>query len=56
MYVSIQRYRIREFVTLGEKEKMKYKNKYILEMSFQKLPRQFQEEMIFPGQNSDMKK
>ena len=34
---------VQEFVTLGEKEKNKYNNKFILEMPFPKMPRQLQE-------------
>ena len=50
MYVSIQQYRIKEFVTLGEKEKKKYKHKFILEVLFPQVPSQLQKEIFFPGE------
>ena len=50
LYVSIQQYRTKEFVTLDEKEKKKYNNKFIFEMPFPKISRQFQEKIIFPGE------
>ena len=40
---------IKKLVTLGEKETKKYKNKFIIEMSFEKILRQLQEEIIFGG-------
>ena len=48
LYLSIQRYRIKELAKYGEKEKNKPNNIFFKKMSFPNIPLQPQEEIIFP--------
>ena len=48
LYLSIQRYRIKELAKYGEKEKNKQKINFFKKMSFPNIPLQLQEEIIFP--------